>query len=93
MIKYVIVGAFKYKIIESDKMSDNGTIDCEKLNIFIESSMNKQVKRQTLWHELMHAIMYEFGLPQSEHDEKLIDNIAHGVMQILRDNPELRKLP
>jgi Zn-dependent peptidase ImmA (M78 family) len=91
MIKSVLIGSFEYDIEESDKMVDNGSIDTEKLKIHIDSTIDEQVKRQTLWHEIIHALMHQFGLSLSDHDEKMIDNLAHGICQVIRDNPKIGK--
>jgi len=50
--------------------------------------MKPSIRRVTLWHEIVHGILYAAG--QTDHDEVLTDAIAHGIVQVLRDNPELR---
>ena len=93
MIKTLLIGSFEYTIEVSDKLSDSGVIDNDKVRIFIDAGLDDQVKRQTLWHEILHALMFQYGLAQADHDEKLIDNLAHGICQVLRDNKELGVAP
>ncbi len=45
----------------------------------------------TLWHEILHGILN--GAAQTEeHNEAHIDALAHGIIQVLRDNPQLRNI-
>lgn len=39
----------------------------------------------TLIHELIHAVLFERGVPGKEHSERLIDLIAGGLTSIVRD--------
>jgi Zn-dependent peptidase ImmA (M78 family) len=67
--------------------------------IVIDAGATPSRKRQTLLHELLHAIRYSFGnmiVPSSNDDEsKTTDAWEHyfigiyeeGVLAILRDNP------
>lgn len=51
----------------------------------------------TLLHEVVHAIFYTQGLHEvkgldSDLEEMLVNSFTNGLSQVLRDNPELRKL-
>ena len=37
-------------------------------------------------HEVIHAILDRYGTVQQEHDEKLVDAIAEGLYQVIKDN-------
>lgn len=41
-----------------------------------------------LWHEMFHAILLQGGF--REHDERLLDILAYGVVRLLQDNEFLR---
>jgi hypothetical protein len=81
------VGAITYSIVESS-IPDYGSIDYETQTISIRKGLAKDARDVTLWHEVIHAIMYNMG--HVNHDEIIVDGIAHGVLQCLRDNPQLR---
>jgi len=38
----------------------------------------------------MHAQMMIMGIPQAEQEEGTVDALAHGIAQILLDNPIMR---
>lgn len=87
--KQVAIGPITYKVAEV-KTGDSICGDCNTMKclIRINKTMDPQIKRVTLWHEIVHGILFTAGM--LDHDEQIVDAIAHGVVQVLRDNPELR---
>ena len=81
------IGAITYDVTES-VMQDCGCIDYEKQTILIRKGLAADARKVTIWHEVIHGILYNMG--HVNHDEILVDGIAHGVLQCLRDNPQLR---
>ena len=55
--------------------------------IRLDTALNPQLRRVTLWHEVLHGILTQTG--RQEHDEGLLDALAHGIAQVLRDNGEM----
>jgi hypothetical protein len=49
--------------------------------------MHPVSERLVLWHELIHAMLFQLGY--NEHDERLVDGLAHYVVSVLVDNPQL----
>jgi hypothetical protein len=49
-------------------------------------------ERQALWHEALHLVIGQGGLWDLAHNEHLVESLANGVMQILRDNPAMRSV-
>ena len=47
--------------------------------ILINDSIHESRKKETLIHEVLHAIFYNYGL---EHKENLIDAISNGLFQL-----------
>ena len=47
--------------------------------ILINESIQDSRKHETLMHEILHAIFYNYGL---EHDEGRIDAISNGLFQL-----------
>jgi hypothetical protein len=81
------IGAVTYKVVEAP-ITECGLIDYESQTIVIRKGLAKDVRAVTVWHEVIHAILYNMG--HVNHDEILVDGIAHGVLQCLRDNPQLK---
>lgn len=44
--------------------------------IYIHESLRRSDKRQTLMHELTHAMIYEYALPQEMGEEQVCDFVA-----------------
>lgn len=82
------IGPISYKVVETDIPSICGDINTVKCCIRLNKAMKPDIRKVTLWHEVIHGILYAAG--QTDHDEVLTDAIAHGIVQVLRDNPELR---
>lgn len=43
----------------------------------------------SLLHECLHGMLNALGLCSDKHDEQLIDGLAHQLLLLLRDNPEM----
>lgn len=63
--------------------------------IRLYSKMNKERMKETLLHEVLHAIYYSRGMRQvpneSLTEELIVDQIGVGLITVLNNNPELRK--
>lgn len=95
----VKIGLFTYTIEgNDDRMPESdtgyrvGEIDYERLRIRLKNTLSDQVKIQTLWHEIIHGILNNAGNPDKSQAETVIDAISVGLIQVLRDNPELAQL-
>lgn len=90
------IGPLCYEVVEVAELASaggelHGDINYRKCRIRIDADDAPQIKRVTLWHEILHGILT--GAAQSEdHNEAHIDALAHGIIQVLRDNPQLRNL-
>ncbi len=94
MIPDVIkIGAITYQIVEVPGLHNetgdkyDGHILYSKDEIRLEADLADQTKRQTLWHEVIHAILIHAG--HQKHDESQVDALAYGIMNVLQDNPWL----
>lgn len=97
MLNNVKIGAVNYSIkevhdlhrVESDgkKTGLHGQILYTTCQISIEKEQAHDVNVSTLWHEIVHGILTQAG--QNEQDENHICALGYGLVQVLRDNPEL----
>jgi len=91
--KTVNIMGFTYKIVMSDKveMDDNtgyaGKILYQNQEIHVKDGVHKQYRFATLMHEVIHGLLYHFGV--SEHDEESIDMIANGMASFIINNKDL----
>jgi hypothetical protein len=84
------IGAITYQIEEHKLRGACGECNYEQARIRISPKLAGQLKRVTLWHEIIHAVLFNAGVYAPEHDEQQIDALAHGIVQVLDDNPILR---
>lgn len=88
------IGPVAYTVNQVERLySDDhrplmGQIDPSALRIKLNAEQASAMKTVTLWHELVHAVLFNAGI--TEHDERLVDAIAFGVADALRQNPALR---
>ena len=92
-LKKLRIGSVDYTIKEKSCVLLNneakyGTCDFSEQIIEIEKRASNQRKIQTLLHELLHAISYEYSLDLSEHQVELL---SIGLLQVFRDNPSLKR--
>ena len=86
------LGALTYTVDEGKLKQQCGHCDYEHARIRIHRTLDPQLKRVTLWHEIIHALLFNAGVYEPEHNEQQIDALAHGIVQVLRDNPQLNAL-
>jgi hypothetical protein len=70
----------------------DGHIVYSALSVKVDAALAPQMQRQVLWHEILHGILSQSGLPDiGDKEEDLIDVLAYGIVGVLADNPELRE--
>jgi len=67
---------------------DMGDIKYGNSTIRLDAEMNAVPRRIALWHEALHALLSAAGY--CDHDENQLTVLAHGIVEILRDNAWLR---
>lgn len=93
----VRIGSVDYEVIIKDEtivldaVQCKGKIDYDYHEINIDSSVqDKQGQEQTFLHELIHGIVRERNLDfKNADDETIVDGLAIGLHQVIRDNPEI----
>jgi hypothetical protein len=66
-----------------------GLCDEERRTILIRQGMDPMMTQVTLWHEMIHAMLYTLGFPK--HNERVVDGLAYQMVALLKDNKELWK--
>lgn len=100
----VKIGAFWYTVhyVQSIEGACVGICHCHAKSIKVRAQLKPRMLAQTLLHEIMHGIYYEFGVTNSEQtdadyiagmasEESAVNGISAGVMQVLVDNPGFRR--
>jgi hypothetical protein len=87
----VKIGPVRYEVKEIEELADEektlfGWIKYDSCEILIEAGLPDQVKRVTLWHEILHGILAQAS---QEHDEALVEALAYGLVAVFDDNPGL----
>ena len=90
------IGAVCYSLEYIENLQDDGRpldgqIDHGLAKISIKSNMDDQIRVQTLLHEIIHAIETQTGR-RRELKEPMIDALAFGIYQVMRDNPHLVRM-
>ena len=94
-MKKVKIGAQVFEIKRECELKDkdvdlSGHIKYGSSEILIDSELDKFSTRQVLWHEVVHGILTHAGI--RDEDEKLVDILSYGIIQVLEDNKEIRSL-
>jgi hypothetical protein len=93
----VKIGGVRHRVIYAKNLTSDdgrpldGQIDHGAALISIKANMDKQVQVQTLLHEILHSIEAQTGR-RHELKEPMIDALAYGIYQVMRDNPELVRM-
>jgi hypothetical protein len=67
-----------------------GHCDTNALRIDLLDTLPETVMRETLIHEIFHAINYMTYLKDGD-EERHVNCFAMGLVTVLRDNPELKE--
>jgi hypothetical protein len=90
---HIQIGPIVYTVVEVEELASehgllHGDINHGKCRIRLSADDDRQRQHQTLWHEILHGILHGAGI-RDDHDEQQIEALAHGIIQVLRDNPSL----
>ena len=71
-----------------------GAINNNEQLILLNEDMSPQTKRETLLHEITHAIVFNnsIGTVAAADDmENIVDRVAAGVYEVIKRNPDIVK--
>jgi Zn-dependent peptidase ImmA (M78 family) len=99
----VIVGHARYTLRYEKELASiagaNGTCGEDVQSILIDPQMGKDMERDTVLHELLHAVFHLYdvrsSLPEDgdgdvkKLEERVVRPLATGLLVLLRDNPKL----
>ncbi len=54
--------------------------------ILIKNSLPKEIKEQTVLHEVLHAVLWGLGEYELEENEKLVQSLATSLYQLSKEN-------
>lgn len=88
----VRIGGVEYAIINEPFLISDGQELCGQIqyqecviSLSDHAGMSHEMQCLTLWHEIMHGIANHFDM-DLEDEEKVIEQFARGVYQVLQDN-------
>ena len=68
----------------------NGRVRYEKALIELEQELPAEVETIAIVHEIVHAVLEQAGI--DDEPESIVVALGYGLVQVLRDNPELVEL-
>ncbi len=89
------IGPFDYTVVEKpelecEKSGNIGHLDSGAFEIGVALHVPPQRQAEVMLHEVFHGVFRGFGF-DLDHDleEKLVTLLAQGMLQVMRDNPEM----
>lgn len=93
----LLIGAVTYDVNFTEGLKEHrddgtykhlhGCVDYAALEISIEEAQNEQIKRVTVLHEAIHAILH--GAGYYDHPEEIITALGFGLYDLLNNNVDL----
>lgn len=83
------IGTMVYTVSEKKRIDDNGAwgdMEASRLKIRLHRDLDPQVATNTLWEEIMHAMLYQAGVLEQEEYHFILRILSHGIPQALADN-------
>jgi hypothetical protein len=91
--KSIDVNAATYKIIVSNRIPSIKGLRLDGLccsgtkKIWVRKSLPLDDQLTTFWHEVLHALDFEYGIPELSHDA--IYQLEQPLNWFIQDNPQL----
>lgn len=82
--------SYKNKVFLNGEEVDGLFIPRKKI-ILINKNLPYEIKKKTLYHELIHAIFFAFGRIDDWDNESLVDTLANAFVTIEKDNKKSGK--
>jgi hypothetical protein len=86
MLKSVYVMGKNYKIIPTTHITELGLTEFAKCEITIATEADPQQVKDSVLHEIIHAIDLELKL---DMEERQVHCMATALLALFKDNPEL----
>lgn len=93
MPEKVRIGSMDYDVIKTDNVILLDGVQCYGMIDYIshrieidETAQDEQGMEVTFLHELIHGILISRGMDKESADEKLVNELARGFHQVIRDN-------
>ena len=86
------IGGVEYTVKREMNLNDGinmlyGRIEWEPSEIKLKFGMGEQHACITLWHEIIHALLYHSSVKLDEEtEERIAEALGFGVYQVLEDN-------
>ena len=88
----VKIGGIVYDVLRVSQtrleLQAEGNINFREQRITI-CDTGKEYAKITFLHECVHGMLEALGHTAGDHDEVLVDGLAHQLYQLLEDNPQL----
>lgn len=90
MLEKIKIGGMEYQVKEVKFGESNvdvtlGECHFETANILINENLSDSRKEQTLFHELVHAMLFEAGSVEYDNEE-LVNQLGLIMYQVFKDN-------
>jgi hypothetical protein len=96
LIDKVKIGVSDYDVQLVESVSKDelllGQIDYQNLSIRVDKDYPILTQKITLLHEIVHGLFHELSEDELRGNEKLVDQLARLLYQVIRDNPKLIEL-
>ena len=99
-LKTLKIGPMRYDVTEKQDLHTvdeqgvkrflHGHIVYDALEIRVNADQAAERKIVTLWHEAIHGLCANAGI--DDEDEQVVIALGFGLVQLVRDNPELVRL-
>tara|TARA_R100001086_G_scaffold144971_1_gene76525 strand:- start:296 stop:604 length:309 start_codon:yes stop_codon:yes gene_type:complete len=92
------IGGTVYTLIQHDKewaeeLEIFGKCDSNMLEIHLATVViPRDVVRNTLIHEILHALYREYDIHEDDGEERTVTKLANGICQVALDNPWINKI-
>lgn len=62
---------------------------CDKNDkvLHIDANLGPAMMREIMWHEVLHALIEEYGFPEKQSEERTVTFLAKAVAGFVENNP------
>lgn len=89
MVAKVKVGSSVYDVIEAET-EEFGRCEIDTGKIVMRKGLSPNQRAKTLFHEILHAVVYEYAVSTNEiQEEEIVRKMESGLCAFMMDNPKV----
>lgn len=85
------IGPYDFDVVDVGEGINLGQCHTSKGLINIDTTRGKFLVEASFMHEILRGVYWAYGLEDDDKEERTVNVLSSGLIQVFRDNPEVGK--